>query len=180
MEVKVSAKWRKTCDSAGLSPEQMAFADLVAVGWSVEDAWAVTIRKGAVWDKAQLKREQAQLEESVAVQNRISSIKQTLRNSQIEKITQRVTNDEKAKRAAILARATSKEEMLISLQTALSGFAMGSPEWVKTNQMIIDVSRMKQDEIKEEDSTIHYYLPVNYPTSCRNCLLNPYNKQTSR
>lgn len=36
---------------------------------------------------------------------------------------------------------------------------------------LADMERMKDKESEEEDTTIHYYLPVNYPTSHKDCLL---------
>lgn len=36
---------------------------------------------------------------------------------------------------------------------------------------LADLERMKDKESEEEDTTIHYYLPVNYPTSHKDCLL---------
>ena len=60
--------------------------------------------------------------------------------------------------------------MLITLQATLETLQPASPEWIKINQQIIDVSRMKQDEVKTDDDTIHYFLPVAYPASCQDCL----------
>ena len=37
--------------------------------------------------------------------------------------------------------------------------------------MIADYTRIKQDDLQVEDTTVHKYLPVNYPTSCADCLL---------
>lgn len=33
--------------------------------------------------------------------------------------------------------------------------------------MIADITQIKKDEIKEEDTTVHFYLPL----SCNNCSL---------
>lgn len=176
MDIKLSIKQKKVCTGYQLKPEELAFADLVAVGWSVQDAWAVAIRKGTVWDKKQLEKEQQLLADKVAVQNRIDDVRLVLRRNQIAKVEAGKEKEMKSDRAALLRQATSKEDMLIDLQQSIVGMQAGSKEWLDVKKLIVEVSRMKQDEIKEEDTTIHYYLPVNYPTSCKNCLLNKDKK----
>ena len=52
----------------------------------------------------------------------------------------------------------------------------GSTEYNKVNDQIINISRMKQNEVKTDDKTIHYYLPVSYPTGCHDCLYSRCNE----
>lgn len=40
---------------------------------------------------------------------------------------------------------------------------------------LADLERMKDDKPVEKDDRIHYFLPLNYPTSCKDCALNPDN-----
>lgn len=172
MDVEVSQKTAKIAKQAKLTPEQMAFADLVAVGWEPEDAWAVAIRKGLTWAKSARKEEISQLQNSQAVIERIETIRAVLKKSQIDAVKQASKSD----RQAIIDSAMSKEQMLFDLQEALSFMPRGSKEWIDIKKMIVDVTRMKQDEVKDENSTIHHYLPVDYPISCEYCLRNPKNK----
>ncbi len=173
MEVNVSAKTSKLARSFKLTPEQMAFADLVTQGWPEEDAWAMTIRTGATWNRAALKDEVAKLLATEAVQQRIAENKEVLRQSQIDKIHEGIRDhaDE------LLEKATNKEKKLIELQQILENLKPGSTEYNKVNDQIINISRMKQNEVKTDDNTIHYYLPVNYPTGCDDCLFNKKRKQ---
>ncbi len=166
MDVTVSAKISKVARAAGLTPEQMAFADLITQGWPEEDAWAVAIRTGAVWNRTALKKEVAKLLASDAVQKRIASNKDVLRDSQVKKIQK----DMKDNADELLELATNKEKKLIELQTILKGLKPGSTEYNKVNDQIINISRMKQNEVKTDDKTVHYYLPVSYPTGCQDCL----------
>lgn len=168
MEAEVSSKTKKTARELGLTPEQMAFVDLVACGWAEEDAYAVAIRTGAAtWTKKALRAEYDKILSREGARKRTSDIKQVLSSDREEQIRTAISNEEKE----LLARATSKEKKLIELQATLETKDPGSSDWLKINQQIIDVSRMKQDEVKTEDTTIHYYLPVNYPRSCNDCLL---------
>ena len=70
-----------------------------------------------------------------------------------------------------LARATSKEKILTDLVLTQSRQKKGTKEWQETTKMIAEYSRIKQDDIQTEDTTIHYHLPVNYPNRCSDCLL---------
>jgi uncharacterized protein YdaT len=175
-DINVSSKTAKQAREYKIKPDQLAFADLVAVGWEPLDAWNVAIRKGAAWNRSALEQEVGDLLSNDGVKTRIGETKATLRKDQIDSIK----NADKKDRQALLSAATSKEDMLVDLQSALMQMAIGSQEWRDTKKMIIDVSRMKQEEIKTEDTTIHYYLPVNYPSSCDDCLLNPNNKRPQK
>lgn len=166
MDLPVSQKVTKLSRQFKLSPEEMAFADLCAVGWEPEDAWAIALRKGFTWKKSQFRDEVAQLRDKDQVKERIDNVRAVLRTKQVEKV-KKATNNE---RQNVITQALSKEQMLFDLQTALTGMAIGSKEWLDTKKLIIDVTRMKQDEVKEEDNTIHYFLPVHYPTGCEDCL----------
>ena len=49
----------------------------------------------------------------------------------------------------------------------------GSKEWLDTNKMIADITRMKQEEVKTEDNTVHYFIPL----TCHKCSLYINNKK---
>ena len=173
MDIEVTSKTSKIARQYKLSPDQLAFADLLAVGWEPEDAWAVAIRKGIAWSKKARKDAIAELANDQAVKERIVEVQAVLRKNQIEAV-KNTTNSE---RQNIINSAMSKEQMLFDLQEALMSMPRGSKEWLDTKKLIIDVTRMKQDEVKDDNNTIHHYLPVNYPVSCEYCLLNPANKK---
>jgi hypothetical protein len=42
---------------------------------------------------------------------------------------------------------------------------------------LADLERMKDEPSQEEaeNNTVHYYVPLNYPTSCKDCAMNPSN-----
>lgn len=167
MAIDVSSKLNKIARNYKLTPEQLAFADLVTQGWPEEDAWAITIRTGmATWNRTAFKAEVAKLLASEAVQARIAENKEVLRQSQIDRIQQ----DMKDNADDLLELATNKEKKLIELQSILKDLKPGSTEYNKVNDQIINISRMKQNEVKTDDKTVHYYLPVSYPTGCHDCL----------
>lgn len=166
MALEVSKKTNRTAKAAGLEPEDMAFADLIAVGWSAEDAFFVAYRKGMTWMKDILEEQVEIKKTNEYIIRRIDFIRGTISQQKVEAS---MTFD-KSDKTSIVDAAMSKEQMLFDLQTALAGMKAGSKEWLDTKKLIVDVTRMKQDEIQKEDSTIHYFLPVKYPTSCQDCL----------
>lgn len=171
MDIAVSAKASKLARQYGLRPQELAFADLVAVGWEPEDAWATAVREGVTWTKTARKKSIAELAAKETVQERIESVRAVLRKNQIEAVKSVSAKDKKT----VVSEALSKENMLYDLQMALENLAIGSKEWLDTKKMIIDVTRMKQDEVKDDNQTIHHFLPVRYPTGCSDCLFQRCN-----
>lgn len=166
MELEVSQKTAKICKSLKLSPEELAFADLCACGWEPTDAFIVAFHKGSTWIKRALKDEVQKLLDNVNVKNRIDETQSVLSQRQKES----VKNTAKKEMSTIVDTAMSKEKMLFDLQTAKSTMVPGSREWLDINKLIVDVTRMKQDEVQTENNTIHHFLPVQYPTGCHDCL----------
>ena len=70
-----------------------------------------------------------------------------------------------------LAKATSKEKILKDLVLAQRKAKYGSPEWLKIVAAIAEYNKIKQDDIQVEDTTCHFYLPLNYPNRCEDCLI---------
>lgn len=172
MEIELSAKTKKMARAAQLSCEQLAFADLCAIGWEPADAFILAFRKGGTWMKKALDAEVTKMLNAENVKARMDEVRKVLTERQKEAIKQ----TKKKERNAIVDIAMSKEQMLYDLQTAVAGMTPGSKEWLDTKKLIVDVTRMKQDEVAKDDSTIHYFLPVQYPTGCQDCLYSRCNE----
>lgn len=157
-------KLKKQYNMADIS--YLIYADLRAAGWGKGDAWSVAFQgQGLNWAKAELIREIEKLEALDSVQARIADVQGT--NSP--------KNDEIT--AEELAKDTSKEAILRKLVAAEKKAKKGSPEWIKIVALEADYNKIKQDEIDVENNTVHFHLPVNYPTSCKNCLLYKNKKE---
>lgn len=138
----------------------LIYADLRAVGWSQSDAWAVAFNGyGLNWPKAELLKEIAKLEALDSVQTRIAELQ-----GAAEKKRGELSAEE-------LSRETSKEVILKKLVVAEKKAKYGSPDWLKIISLEADYNKIKQDEIDKENNVVHFYLPVNYPTSHLDCLL---------
>ena len=145
------------------APEYLIYADLRACGWSQTDAWAVAFQgKGFNWPKAELVREMAKIEALDSVQARIAAVQG--RNKDAQKNDNALSSEE-------LASETSKETILRKLVIAERKAKYGSPDWLKIVSLEADYNKIKQDEIDTQNRLIHYYLPVSYPRSCRECLI---------
>lgn len=172
MELEVSQKTAKICKSMKLDAESLAFADLVAVGWEPQDAYIVAFHQGSTWIKKALRDETQKLLDNQNVKSRIDETKSVLSQRQKDA----VKNTAKKEMSTIVDTAMSKEKMLYDLQLAKADHKPGSKEWIDINKMIIDVTRMKQDDVQTENTTIHHYLPVHYPTGCQDCLYQRCDK----
>lgn len=140
----------------------LCYAAMRAAGIGINDAWNLTFQNaGLTWDKNRLKAEQQKLESLDGVQKFIEEIK---KENEEKGDASEISTDE-------LAKATSKEAILSDLLKARKFVKPNSKEWLDMTAKIADYARIKQDEIKEEDTTIHYYLPVNYPKTCKDCLI---------
>jgi hypothetical protein len=68
----------------------------------------------------------------------------------------------------------SKEAQLKELLTAKQLHPVGSKEWLDIKKMIADISRVKQDDIQDDEDIVHFYVPI----QCHNCSL--YMKAKSK
>lgn len=166
MDIELSKKGTALCKNYKVSAEVIVFADLCSLDWEPTDAYIMAFRKGSTWIKKALKDEVEKLLSSEAVQSRIAENKQVLSNRQKEAVRQTA----KRERNMVVDSAMSKEQMLYDLQLAKHDATIGSKEWIDISKLIVDVTRMKQDEVLKEDNTILYHLPVHYPTGCQDCL----------
>lgn len=160
---------RKAKDYGLAKAEYLCYAAMRAAGIGVNDAWNTAFQNtGQTWDKSRLKAEQQKLEGLDGVQQFIADIKKVNEGGEGNDLS-----------ADDLAKATSKERILSDLLKARALTKPSSKEWIDITAKIADYARIKQDEIKEEDTTIHYFIPVNYPTSCKDCLLQQNGKNTT-
>lgn len=143
-------------------PRYYIYASLRGSGMSMRDSWAIAFQGyGFNWPKGELEREMNKLESLESVQNRIAEVQgKKAKNENAEELSPEE-----------LAKATSKEQILKDLVLAQRKAKYGSPEWLKIVASIAEYNKIKQDEIQTEDTTCHFYLPVNYPTGKNDCIL---------
>lgn len=143
-------------------PRYYIYASLRGSGMSVRDSWAIAFQgEGFNWPKDVLEREMNKLESLESVQTRIAEVQgKKAKNESADELSPEE-----------LAKATSKEQILTDLVIARRRMKEGTKEWTEQTRLIAEYARIKQDELQTEDSTVHFYLPINYPTGKNDCLL---------
>ena len=143
-------------------PRYYIYASLRGSGMPMRDCWAIAFQgEGFNWEKSFLEGEMNKLEAQESVQKRIAEVQgKKEKNENSEELT-----------AEELAKATSKEQILKDLVLAQRKAKYGSPEWLKIVASIADYNKIKQDEIDTENNVCHFYLPVNYPNRCEDCII---------
>lgn len=143
-------------------PRYYIYASLRGSGMGIRDSWAIAFQGyGFNWSKDVLEREMNKLESLESVQKRIAEVQ--------GKKAENIAEDELSPEE--LAKATSKEQILADLVIARRRMKEGSKEWGDYTKMIGDFAKIKQDELQTEDSTVHFFLPCNFPTGKNDCVL---------
>lgn len=168
--LKPSTTQKIIFDETGIkSVEQLIYADLRSKGWSEADAFYAAYRDNySHLPKGQQRMIMKKLENDKGVQKRMNG--ETASGPDESKI---LPFEE-------IARETSKEKILSDLVMARKGSAEGSKEWSDLTKMIADIAKVKQDEIKTDEEQIKYFLPVHYPTSCKDCLIMLNNNKNGK
>ena len=157
MRLQTSAMMRDTMDKAKIETvEELIYADLRRSGWDKADAFYVSFRHlYSTYPRSEQTKIMRQLEADPHIKARMSG----------------TDTDSNTIPLAELARETSKEKILSDLVIARKRTREGTKEWTDLTKAIADYAKIKQDDIKTDEQPIRYYLPVNYPTSCKNCLI---------
>lgn len=149
------------------TPMHRVFCDLIIAGWEKEDAYAFS----GLWNNTYSTIMNIQEMNRVMQEDNISEYIKD-KTKQIE------DKKKKAKKEAAEAEIKmmsdidmnaelSKEAQLKELLTAKSLHPVGSKEWLDIKKMIADISRVKQDDIQDEEDVVHFYVPL----QCHNCSL---------
>ena len=157
-----SRKFKTECSKAKLDPQVRAMAELMVQGWTPQDAYiAVGFNKPALSDeynKQQIEKYITDSDFNVYMESRRKAIKRGILKTSVSQ----EEDDED-----IQVKLMSKEEILQqALKSALS-LPVNDKNRVEILMKYADLAQMKKEEIQEEDTTIHYYLPL----TCNNCSL---------
>lgn len=152
---------------AKISIEEKMFADLMLSGWKDTDAYVAAFGYNINYSD-----EYEQTKMRNIINNPDFSKYMSAAGKKMEKQIKTVENPELTDEE-VLSKAT-KEETLKDLLIAKSKMRFGSKEWLDATKLIADLQQMKKEIVEDEDTTIHYYLPLN----CRNCEL--YIKANSK
>lgn len=166
-----SRKFKTECSKAKLDPQVRAMAELMVQGWTPQDAFiAVGFNKPALSDeynKSQIEKYITDPDFNTYMESRRKAIKRGI----LKQYDPEAEEDESAK-----VKLLTKEEVLQeALRSALS-LPVNDKNRVEILMKYSDLAQMKKEEIKEEDTLIHYYLPL----TCNNCSLYMASKKKTQ
>lgn len=168
---KPTAALLRECKKLKLrTPMHKVFCDLVLAGWDKEDAYAFSGLWNPTYSNLMNIQDMNRLlsDDKGVVEYIDTKVKET---ETLKKKAKKAAAEEEKDRTAIndldMTAELSKDAQLKELLIAKQKHPVGSKEWLDIKKMIADITRVKQDEIKEEDDVVHFYVPI----QCHNCSL---------
>ena len=164
-------KFKNETAKLKLDYKARAMAELMLAGWSEQDAFIVLeLNKPHLSDdynKRQL--ESITLDDNFLkyMEQRQKAIKRGILKSSVQKDEE---DDDEIKIDLL-----DKESVLKEMIKSAMSLPVNDINRINILQKYSELQQMKKDEVKEEDTTVHYYLPL----SCYNCSLFLKNKKKS-
>lgn len=160
---------KKQMKKYSLNEREYAFATLISNGWDSHSAWyVVNNARGEAWSREALAHE---IDKLIYKTKECVGILKNERNGEEDKAMKK---EVKQASKMDLSSKSLKETQLTELIAAKERLQAGSREWIDAQKLIADISGTKKSEIKEENKTIHYYLPL----KCIDCSL--YKEKTTK
>lgn len=157
-----SRKFKTECSKAKLDPQVRAMAELMVQGWTPQDAFiAVGFYKPALSDeynKSQIEKYITDTDFNVYMEARRKAIKRGILKTSVSQ-----EEDEEQINIPLLDKESVLKEMI---KSAMS-LPVNDVNRINILQKYSELQQMKKDEVKEEETLIHYYLPL----TCNNCSL---------
>lgn len=144
------------------------FCDLILAGWDKEDAYGFS----GLWNPTYSTLM------NIQDMNRLLTDDKGVVDYIDSKVKEKENLKKKAKKAAIeeenkelsdidMTTELSKETQLKELLIAKGKHPVGSKEWLDIKKLIADLSKVKQDDIQDDDDIVHFYVPI----QCHQCSL---------
>lgn len=163
-----SRKFKTECSKAKLDPQVRAMAELMVQGWTPQDAYiAVGFNKPALSDeynKQQIEKYITDSDFNVYMESRRKAIKRGILKTSVSQ-----EEDDEQINIPLLDKESVLKEMI---KSAMS-LPVNDVNRINILQKYSELQQMKKDEVKEEETLIHYYLPL----TCNNCSLYLSNKR---
>ena len=149
--------FRTECRRSALDLQERIMADLMSVGYRDQDAYVAAFGFNPQYSDEYNKEQIRKITERPEFVRYLDRARKRIAGKHEEE------NPEEEFDPSLV----SKERILQDLLLARKKVARGSREWIDMTKQIADITQAKKDEIKEEDTTILYYLPL----TCNNCEL---------
>lgn len=145
-----------------LDPQHRAMADLLILGWNARDAYlAMNLYNASFSDEYHLSKIE-EITGNDAFKLYIQKKQRALKRGFKSTVPSSVGSDEEE---STEGKYRTKDEILNGLIEELPN--LRGKDKADVLMKIADLQRMKQDEVVNEDNTVHFYVPI----SCHNCSL---------
>lgn len=159
--MQYTTKLKTECKRIGLDAKSKAFADLIALGWDEKDVFIALEYYRSTYSEQYNKQ---QLESFLNDPSMIRYLSGT--RSNIRKKAAAV-NEAQQEETAKEVKQMTKEDVLSELVTMLQILDKKDPRRVEILMKYSELQRFKQEEIRDEEKLVHYYMPI----TCKNCSL---------
>lgn len=160
----ISRKTKSEAKSVGMSPTEMATVDLIVLGWNPMDAYKVAMSPPITTPDEFINERVEALMAKENIKEYITSKQKSIASS-FEKYLENPTTQG--------APLLEKEDVLQELLRIAMTMPANSKERADIMMKYASLQQMQKEKVTEEDTTIHYYLPL----SCYNCELYQKRKK---
>lgn len=167
--LRYTNKFKNECKRYKLDGDQRAIADLIIMGWNPKDAYiAIGKYNATLSDEYHLN----QIEEFKTLDFN-EYLKKRERKLELQMKGIKTPDDDTGQGSEeSKGKFRTKDEVIDALASTVD--SLHGKDKADVLMKLADLQRMKQEEVVEEDNTIHFYLPI----SCKMCDL--YNKEKER
>lgn len=152
-----SKGYKSECRRESIEVQERVMADLMAIGYKSADAYVAAFGYQVNLSDDYLKGE---MERIISKQNFNKYFNKS--QHRIEKRMDKLQAEEEEKIELI-----DKDQVLKEILASAYKLPKNDPKRTEILMKYADLQQMKKDEVKDEDTTVHYYLPL----SCYNCSL---------
>ena len=149
---------KSEASSYGLTIQQKAMADLMAMGWKQQDAFLLSHDLNPAYSDGWHKRQIADIMEKEQWKDYYSRVET------IRKKSERMTQIESA---SFQENAFTKDEVANELIRTIRSLPVSDPKRADVLMKYADLTQMKKADDNSDDKTVHFYLPL----SCKQCEL---------
>lgn len=150
--------------SYGLTVNERAMADLIAMGWKDIDAFLMTNGVNPAYSAAWHKKRVAEITRKEVFKDYMEKIRVVKKK-----------NDEEVEKA-MTEEMMTKEEVATELMRTARSLSVKDPKRADVLMKYADLTQMKKAEEQTEDKTIHFYMPL----TCKQCMLWSKHKAEMR
>lgn len=151
-----SKGYKSECRREAIEVQERVMADLMAIGYKSADAYVAAFGYQVNLSDDYLKGE---MERIISKQNFNKYFNKS--QHRIEKRMDKLHEEEEK------IELIDKDQVLKEILALAYKLPKNDPKRIEMLMKYADLQQMKKDEVKDEDTTVHYYLPL----SCYNCSL---------